>query len=265
MKVEAAYNAGIAQIENAVGHWQVRVGDGKIVGKFGDRVQQLLMSVRKAYNTRTIGTITVRDRAERSRQLEEHLAAAVSVLFTQQLSNLQSSTIMKFRRSLVKLVASPAGLQPEEEQQALRRALFDLRTATSDLEVESLGLSSATLQSEVSIALQALATEFPETAAARLEEVRKVENRTKRPPKTKGQKAINIGLNLVGMLRPPGFGNLQGFLGYTTGLLGLPLELLLGVQNDGDTPEVRKLSLLSVHRMSMLTLTSSYSSSHHFD
>ena len=88
--------------------------------------------------------------------------------------------------------------------------------------------------------LQLLASDFPETAAARLEEVRKVEKSTKRPPKTKGQKIVNIGLNLVGMLRPPGFGNLQGFFGYSTGFLGLPLELLLGVQNDGDTPEVRK-------------------------
>ena len=88
--------------------------------------------------------------------------------------------------------------------------------------------------------LQLLASDFPETAAARLEEVRKVEKSTKRPPKTKGQKIVNIGLNLVGMLRPPGFGNLQGFFGYSTGFLGLPLELLLGVQNDGDTPEVRE-------------------------
>lgn len=245
LKVEAAYNAGIAQIENTIGHWQARIGDGKIVGKFGDRVQQLLLSVRKAYNLRTAGTLTVRERAERSRQLDEHLAAAVSELFSQQLSNLQTSTIMKFRRSLVKLVASSSGLKAEEEQQCLRRALFNLRTATSDLEVESLSLSSAALQVEVSIALQALANEFPETAAARLEEIRKVEKNTKRPPRTKGQKAVNIGLNLVGMLRPPGFGNIQGFLGYTTGLLGLPLELLLGVQNDGDTPEVRNIFLIT--------------------
>jgi hypothetical protein len=36
------------------------------------------------------------------------------------------------------------------------------------------------------------------------------------------------------MLRPPGFGNLQGYLGYATSLLGLPLDLLLGVHNDGN-------------------------------
>jgi hypothetical protein len=63
-----------------------------------------------------------------------------------------------------------------------------------------------------------------------------------------------VSLSLVGMLRPPGFGNLQGFVGYATSLLGLPLDLLLGVQNDGDSPEVSKcgrndavLSLLWVY------------------
>jgi hypothetical protein len=221
-----------------VGQWQTRIGDGKLVGKFGERVQQLLDSVRKSYNARTVGSLTVRDRAERARQLDLYLASAVSELFRQQLENLQASTTIKFRKSLVKLAASPEGLQPEEEQQLLRKALFDLLAETSDLEVESLGLSSAALQTQVSTALQALLTDFPETAAARLEEVRKVEKNTKKPPKRKGQRAVNIGLNLVGMLRPPGFGNLQGFMGYSTGFMGLPLELLLGVQNDGDSPEV---------------------------
>ena len=40
------------------------------------------------------------------------------------------------------------------------------------------------------------------------------------------------------MFRPPGTGGLQGFAGYSTGIFGLPLELLLGVQNDGDSPDV---------------------------
>lgn len=227
-----------------VSQWQSRVGDGKLVGKFGDRVQQLLESVRKSYNARTVGTLTVRDRADRARQLDLYLATAASELFRQQLENLQASTTSKFRKALVKLAASPGGLQQEEEQQELRKALFDLLTATSDLEVESLGLSGAALQTQVSTALQTLVTEFPETAAARLEEIRKIEKNTKKPPKRKGQRAVNIGLNLVGMLRPPGFGNLQGFMGYSTGFMGLPLELLLGVQNDGDSPEVSHIILL---------------------
>lgn len=54
-------------------------------------------------------------------------------------------------------------------------------------------------------------------------------------------KISNIALNLVGMLRPPGLGNLQGFVGYATSLLGLPLDLMLGVHNDGESPEVTTL------------------------
>ena len=64
-----------------------------------------------------------------------------------------------------------------------------------------------------------------------------MDKQTKKPKKKKGR-AVNLGLSLVGMLRPPGYGNLQGFAGYSTGLFGLPLDLLLGVQNDGDSPEV---------------------------
>lgn len=239
LAIEAAFTAGIAQIESAVCQWQARVGDGKVVGKFGDRVQQLIGSVRKTYSTRTAGALTVRDRADRARQLEDYLLTAVTELFRQQLAILQSSTTAAFRRSLIQLAGSEAGLAPEEVQQALRKALFDLRASASDLEVESLGLASSAMQAEMSSALQALATEFPETAAARLEEVKKVEKETKKPKKKKGKKALNIALNLVGMLRPPGFGNLQGFVGYNTAFLGLPLDLLLGVQNDGDSPEVR--------------------------
>lgn len=242
LNVEAAYTSGIAQIESMVNQWQVRIAEGKVVGKFSDRVQELLESVRKAYNARTMGTLTVRDRADRARMLDDYLLTAISELFRQQLGNLQIATTNKFRKSLVGLAASSQVLseedKKEEEQQALRKLLFELRASTSDLEVESLGLTSAELQAEVSTALQLMATEFPETAACKLEEIRKIEKSAKKPKRKKGQKAINIGLNLVGMLRPPGFGNLQGYLGYATSLLGLPLDLLLGVQNDGDSPEI---------------------------
>jgi hypothetical protein len=86
-----------------------------------------------------------------------------------------------------------------------------------------------------------MAKEFGESSFGRLEQLKKVEKLAKKQgggSGSKGKRAINLGLNLVGMLRPPGYGNLQGFVGYSTALLGLPLELLMGVHNDGDSPEV---------------------------
>ena len=241
--VEAAYTEGIAQIEAVVSPWQSRVGNGKLVGKFGDRAEQLLSSVRNAFSVRTKGVLTVRDRADRSRQLEEYFLAVISELFRQQLSILQGKSMSGFRNELIKLARREQGSTADEVQQALRKTLFDLRVAATELEIESMGLSATSIQAEASTSLQALSTEFPETAAAKLEEVKKIEKQAKRPNKKKNERAVNIGLNLVGMLRPPGFGNLQGFVGYSTAFLGLPLDLLLGVQNDGDSPEVRFVCL----------------------
>ena len=85
--------------------------------------------------------------------------------------------------------------------------------------------------------LKGVLEEFPESPGAKLEAVRKFDNKAKQSQRKK-ERGINIGLNLVGMLRPPGNGGLQGFIGYSTGLFGLPLDLLLGIHNDGDSPEV---------------------------
>ena len=69
-------------------------------------------------------------------------------------------------------------------------------------------------------------------------------NNSGRGRKRKGiAKLLGVSFQLVGMLRPPGFGNLQGYIGYASSLLGFPLDLLLGIQNDGDSPEVRIMML----------------------
>ena len=69
--------------------------------------------------------------------------------------------------------------------------------------------------------------------------MRSMDKLVKKPKKKKGKRAINFVLSLVGMLRPPGYGNLQGFVGYSgLSMFGVPVETLLGVQNDGDAPEV---------------------------
>ena len=252
--IESAFAVGIAQSEATFNQWQARIGSGKVVGKFGSRVQELLDSVHKRFMEQTKGSVSVRERAQRARQLRENIESVANVLFRQQISLLQTQITKQFRRSLISLAISGGNSEDEakseaqskEEEQQVRKALFDFRALALELEVESIGLVSNAAQTELSTALQTMATEFPESSFGRLEAVKKLERETKRPKKkgkkgvkgAKGKRAINIGLNLVGMLRPPGYGNLQGFVGYSTALLGLPFEILLGVQNDGDSPEV---------------------------
>jgi hypothetical protein len=235
--VDQAYTNGMTQLESVISQFRSRVGQGKLVGKFNDRVQKLHETVQKAFYDATQGCIMVKERAERAQLLSNSLATSTSNLFRQQLSLAQVKITAEFKDELIK-IAQKDSVADDEEQQALRKSLFNFRTMIADLEVDIFGLSANEFNEELSTSLQTILTEFPESPAAKLEAARKMEKAAKKPRKKKGERAVNIGLNLVGMLRPPGYGNLQGFCGYSTGLFGLPFDIMLGVQNDGDSPEI---------------------------
>lgn len=237
LTIELAYTSCIELIEVATTQWRQRIGSGKVVGKFGTRAQDLLERIQKTFFEKTRGSLMIRERAERSQQLTTAIQAAALSVFRQQLSIAQTKCTADFKKELIALAAADNDSVQNEEQQLLRKAVFSFRSMATELEVDSLGLSATAAVEEFSNSLQTIATEFPESPAAKLEAVRKMEKQSKKGKK-KGSRAVNIGLNLVGMLRPPGYGNLQGFVGYATSLLGLPLDLMLGVQNDGDSPEV---------------------------
>jgi hypothetical protein len=214
------------------------VYQGRVVGKFGERVVSLLRSVTDSFLERTAGSLVVRERTERLGLLTNYIANAVRNLFQQQLVVVATDVTRRFQRDLVALAESQA--QPaDEEQQLLRKALFNFRAAASELEVEPLGLSADAAQTELTEELQKALADFPDSPAAKLVALRQVDREVRQPRKKgKGARAVNIGLSLVGMLRPPGLGSFQGFAGYSTALLGLPFDMLLGVQNDGDSAEI---------------------------
>lgn len=242
-----AYSSALLQADIAIGQWQTRVAGGRTVAKFADRVNSLLNSLKTDFSSKTAGSTTLRERYDRSKRLVIHVQTSAQNLFRQQLAILEASTINAFRDGLVQLTASsslsdePGAVDAElvdKQQQLLRKAIFDFRAKCASLEDDELGMSVASAADDLTDNLTSLLKEFPESAAYKLEVVRKLGRQTQKPKKKKGARAVNIGLNLVGMLRPPGYGNLQGFVGYATSLMGLPLDLLLGVQNDGEMPEV---------------------------
>jgi hypothetical protein len=51
-----------------------------------------------------MGTLTVRDRADRARMLDDYLLTAISELFRQQLGKLQITTTNEIRKSLGSLM-----------------------------------------------------------------------------------------------------------------------------------------------------------------
>jgi hypothetical protein len=74
---------------------------------------------------------------------------------------------------------------------------------------------------------------FPDSPAAKIkrtEQVKKVVSKERKPK----SRAVEFGLDLVALLRPDGFGSLQGFAGYQLG----GNSLTFGVHNDADDPQV---------------------------
>lgn len=271
-QIEAAYTSGVSEADIAIGQWQARVARGGVIGMFAERVQELINSATKDYNSKLraghISQLAVRERGERLMDLQNHILSAANRLFSQQVAILIISTTDDFRKALTRIVGRmdlTEEQRKEQEQNALRKSMLDFKTSTKDLEAPELGLTVDDEQiSAVSTQLSNLLAEFPDTAFARLEEVRKIERqarsgkgssgRRKFRTKPKGlMRVLGMSLSLVGFLRPPGYGNLQGFIGYATGLFGLPCDLLLGVQNDGDSPEVRAVNLQLAVPIIMLT------------
>jgi len=274
--IESAHTNGRNQADLAIRQWQVRVAKGRTVGKFSSRVSQLLSALRRDFYQRTASPAAislVRERGDRLMSLRQHVLGSAGRLFLQQLVVLEFYTVASFKRELAKLIAredlDEIG-RKELEQVQLRKSVFEYRAQASDLEDAALGfVLSDERVSELTATLEAILQEFPVSPTAKLEEVRKLERlaykgKLAQPPRTgpgrkrKGlAKALGVTLGLVGMLRPPGLGNLQGFVGYATSALGLPLELLLGVHNDGETAEVghnaRMMYSSSNHKFAVVT------------
>jgi hypothetical protein len=236
-EIETCFTKGLKYIDASFRPWTCRVNSGKVVGKFGERVQQLHDTVRKTFNAETAGCLVVRDRAARAAQLSAIVSTASSTLFKQQLAILQADALAKLKRGLIALARKHMEVPSDEEQRLLRKVSYDFQLSATEIEIPTLNLLSTDAQGELNTSLKSALEEFADSPFAKLEAVRKVERQSHRTHRQK-QKGLNIALNLVGMLRPPGNGGLQGFVGYSSGLLGLPVEFLLGVHNDGDSPEI---------------------------
>lgn len=234
----------MTQVEAAIVQMQRRVSSGKVLAKFPERIKELMTSILNEFNKKVSGTTMVRERGERARMLRDYILSAALRLFDHQVLIKEAEVFRKAKKELVKIYNNREGPSTEMIQNLQRKGLFDFQASMSEIEDESIGLVvSEEKVSEYANKLETLIKDFPESPEAKLIEIKQMEKQVTEKPKKKKRgaaKIFGISLSLVGMLRPPGFGNLQGFIGYATSMFGLPLDLLLGVQNDGDSPEVSK-------------------------
>lgn len=259
-ELEKAYFFYLQQSELALAQMQQRIADGKSVSNFAMRVQKLLLSVLSDFNGQVKGNTLIRERISRSRNLREFILS-MSQHFLEQLWQIaRMNAAKKFKSELKNIYRQGEFFSDQNDQKnaelierysndelvqlAIRKSVDELSNAVTELQNEKVGLkiSEESFDSFTS-ELEELAKGFPDSAEARFIEKQKIdkisqdgiEKKSRRKKKFGG---FGVNLSLVGMLRPPGFGNFQGYLAHANQIFGLPVEFLLGVQNDGDSVEV---------------------------
>lgn len=220
--------------------WKSRTARGLTVDSFGSAAQQLLARSMELYDRDTISAAGVTDAAQYRLTLREKLQNRISAtlwdLFQIQVSILETDTLAKFNKLLLSKHGSSADVESfyNENAVALRSALFAFDTSISELEIPSLSLTKAEPTDQIKTKLNAALLSFPDSAAARLKDMKKITAQANKQRNPKTERKVQVGLDFVAMVRPDGFGSMQGFVGYQ--LAGN--NVIVGVHNDADSPDV---------------------------
>jgi len=220
--------------------WKSRTARGLTVDRFGGMAQDLLKRTVELYDRDTMVAAGLPNaapyRLEMRSKLIGRIEKPVREIFEAQVANLQRRTQKRFESALLRrLGKNPEGTENfyNSNADALRNVALAFEVAMDNLEVPSLSLTKAIPVQEMTGKLNSALVGFPDTPAARmrqLSEVKAAASREKQPT----QRSIDFGLDFVGMIRPDGYGSLQGFAGYQLG----GNQIIVGVCNDADSPEV---------------------------
>lgn len=220
-----------------LGAWKGRTARGLCVDAFGSEAEGLMKRTLEGYDTETLEsaglTVVAPTRLELRGQLRSLVETGLRELYGAQVSNLEKSTLKKFNAQLLRKVGTPKEVDYDENAASLRSAAFAFDSAVADLEVTSLGLSKDSAIRDMSVKLNDALDAFADSPAAQIKRTKAVSKTTSKEKKP-GERSVNLGLDLVAMIRPDGFGSFQGFCGYNLG----GNSITVGVHNDADDPQV---------------------------
>jgi len=255
----SAYIQNARVIRARLAPWKQRVARNLLIEKFGAQASNLYETVLQDYDYETCsvaGGAAASYRLAQRAKLEAALSLGITNLFRKQLSILEQNSIKQLEKKLLQLrkadVLTKIGAKADAEAAnarmakeyddkaaAIRAAAFSFDNKASDLEVPPLSLNKNAAGRELSSKLDEALSKFDSSPLAQLQDMKLMTKTTSRQaPIKKKQKgtepSVDIGLSLVAMFRPDGYGNLQGYAGYNLG----PHSITVGVQNDADSPEV---------------------------
>jgi len=221
--------------------WKSRASRGLPVEGFGSRAASALNRAIGGYDRDTCqaagltGGEAARYRLEVRERLKSRGEGTVKELFELQVESARRKAIKRFEAALLKGSKGGMGGESSEYRASARRvAALAFENAAKDLEVPSLGLVRSDAVRKTEAALNDVLMTFEDSPAARLRAVSQVQRAATKERKP-SERAVDVKLDLVAMVRPDGYGNLQGFVGYQ-----LPggNQVTVGFQNDADSPDV---------------------------
>lgn len=234
-----AYSRASRMSRAKLAMWKHRASRGLLVDKFGPSAESLLTRSLDLFDRDTMAAAGLpragEKRLEIRSQLQERTEKMLRDLYALQMAILEKNTLKRLNSTLLRRMGQSDRTQDFYQNNAavLQDALFAFEKTASTLEVPSLALTkSKPLQNMKDKLNNALMT-FTDSPVAKIKAMKNVE-RTVSKQKKPSDGSVDVSLDFVAMIRPDGFGNLQGFAGYQLG----SHSVTVGVHNDADDPQV---------------------------
>lgn len=235
-----AYSRASRTSRAKIASWKHRVSRNLLVPKFGVNADALMTRTLDLFDRDTMAAAGLPRAGEQRliirKKLQDRTEGILERLFDDQMATLEKNTVKRFQNTLLRKMDKDgvdAAQFFESNGEALQSAAFAFESTASSLEVPSLSLSKSKAVQEVTGKLNNALMTFPDSPAAKIKALAKIKQTvSKKKQPTEG--SIDVTLDVVAMIRPDGFGNLQGFAGYQLG----QHSVTVGVHNDADDPGV---------------------------
>jgi hypothetical protein len=234
-QVESQFSKAMGQVEAKLGAWRAAAERGRVVGGFGAGASRLFASTLEEFDRTTQALAFSPLRSKRHAELREALTRGIADLVRRQLLNLQQQGMKRFKGALVRLVGSETR---EDDEVAAQQQLEEWFTESAEELVVSAVEGAGEFEKSKTDFINQMtdfAHKWPSSPAYNVQAMKRMEKGAAKRKRSGGKMAWGANFQLVGLLRLPGDGNLQGFATYATG----PVSFLLGCQNDRDLPESR--------------------------
>ena len=183
----------------------------------------------------------LKDRRAKKQKVMGVVEEGVKGLWERQMDDVNDKVVKDFRKSMLRnfKVDRTTGEKIESDEGntpggIMRKAVFEFERRTGELEVKRLGLVKTKASQDLSNTLAEIIANFDSSPPAQLKVMNTIKKSASKP-KPPNERGVTPTFHLVSMIRPDGFGNLQGFAGYN---LKGGHSVTVGVCNDADSPEV---------------------------